>query len=79
MRKILNYIFVLLAFCAVYLFGAVIFGYELPEFLIHKKTPKEMKVYMNEMRLPIKAGELKQIINERDSLKHIIDSLKQNK
>jgi len=68
-KEIVEKIFIsILLISTFYLFGSLIFGYDLPEWLIHKKTPKEQRESFDNMKLPIKVSELTKLIRERDSL-----------
>jgi hypothetical protein len=59
-----------------YFFGAMTFGYDLPEFLAHKPTEAEAKASVENMTLPVKYMDLRDLLSQRDSMRKEIDRLK---
>ena len=71
-------VFMILCFLSIfYFFGAIVFGYDIPEFLKPKKrTAKEEKEFIENYKLRISVKEFKAIIAQRDSLKDELNKLK---
>lgn len=59
-----------------YVMGSIPFGYDIPEFIIHHPTTKELQVSMENHTLPIKFKDLEYIVKQRDSLRLELDKCK---